>query len=39
MRELKTKPRAPAAEAIWQAREEVCGTDSGRTQEIRDDPK
>src|ERR1019366_287954 len=26
MRELETKPRVPAAEAIRQAREEVCGT-------------
>jgi integrase len=26
MRELETKPRLPAAEAIRQAREEVCGT-------------
>jgi hypothetical protein len=26
MRELETKPRVPAAEAIQQARDEVCGT-------------
>jgi len=34
MRELETKPRVPAAEAIRQAREEVCGTHSGRTPQI-----
>jgi hypothetical protein len=39
MRELETKPRAPAAEAIRQAREEVCGTHSGRTPESVDDRK
>ena len=26
MRELESKPRVPAAEAVQQAREEVCGT-------------
>ncbi len=26
MRELESKPRVPAAEAVRQAREEVCGT-------------
>jgi site-specific recombinase XerC len=31
MRELETKPRIPAAEAIREAREEICGTHSGRT--------
>ena len=31
MRELETKPRVPTAEAIRQAREEVCGTQAGRT--------
>ncbi len=31
MRELETKPRVPAAEAIRQARAEVCGTHGGRT--------
>jgi len=39
MRELETKPRVPAAEAIRQAREDVCGTHSGRTPQIVDDRK
>lgn len=37
MRELEIEPRIPAAEAIRQAREEVCGTHSGRTPQILDD--
>jgi integrase len=37
MRELETEPRIPAAETIRQAREEVCGTHSGRTPQILDD--
>lgn len=36
MRELENEPRVPAAEAIRQAREEVCGTHSGRTPKIVD---
>jgi len=39
MRELETKPRVPAAEAIRQAREDVCGTHSGRTPQLDDDRK
>ncbi len=37
MRELESKPRVPAVEAIRQAREEVCGTHSGRSPQILDD--
>jgi hypothetical protein len=39
MRELESEHRVPAAEAIRQAREEVCGTHSGRTPQIFDDRK
>jgi hypothetical protein len=39
MRELESEPRVPAAEAIRQAREQVCGTHSGRTHQILDDRK
>ena len=31
LRELENEPRVPAAEAIRQAREDVCGTPLGRT--------
>ena len=34
MRELETVPRVPAAEAIRQARDEVCGTHSGRSAKV-----
>ncbi len=37
MRELETRPRVPAAEAVRRAREEVCGTHSGRSPQIGDD--
>jgi len=37
LKELETEPRIPAAEAIRQARGEVCGTHSGRTPRNIDD--
>ena len=39
LRELENEPRVPAAEAIRQAREDVCGTPSGRTPQIVDNRK
>ncbi len=39
MRELENEPRVAAGEAIRQAREEVCGTHSGRTLKNVDDRK
>ncbi|HSO97701.1 MAG TPA: hypothetical protein VLP43_02025, partial [Solirubrobacteraceae bacterium] len=37
MRELETEPRVPAAEAIRQARDTVCGMHSGRSGQTVDD--
>jgi integrase len=39
LRELENEPRVPAAEAIRQAREEICGTHSGRTPQTIDQAK
>lgn len=39
LRELENEPRVPAAEAIRQAREQVCGTHSGRTSQTSDQAK